>query len=200
MRQDKLARTPAMAVAWHLPARMSKDFYALSVLDPLLNSDDSARMHRKLVREDRLAMSTTGGFNFLGSNWDMKGPMLYTMRVDYLDGKTADQVLTGIETVLADVREKGISPAELEQAKKTIRSSFLDELDGGMMPRFGRANLLGVFALFDDDPGRINTILDEVEKITVDDVKAAAARWLVPANRTSIDSRPAPKSAQGGGR
>ena len=69
-----------MAVAWHLPARMYKDFYALSVLDPLLNSDDSARMHRKLVREDRLAMSTTGGFNFLGSNWDMKGPMLYTMR------------------------------------------------------------------------------------------------------------------------
>ena len=68
------------------------------------------------------------------------------------------------------------------------------------MPRFGRANLLGVFALFDDDPGRINTILDEVEKVTVDDVKAAAARWLVPANRTSIDSRPAPKSAQGGGR
>jgi predicted Zn-dependent peptidase len=125
--------------------------------------------------------------------------MLYTMRVDYLDGKTADQVLTGIEAVLAEVREKGISPAELEQAKKTIRSSFLDELDGGMMPRFGRANLLGVFALFDDDPGRINTILDEVEKVTVDDVKAAAARWLVPANRTSIDSRPAPKSAQGGG-
>ena len=198
VRQDKLARTPAMAVAWHLPARMSKDFFALSVLDPLLNSDDSARMHRKLVREDRLAMSTTGGFNFLGSNWDMKGPMLYTMRVDYLDGKTADQVLTSIESVLAEVRDKGIAPAELEQAKKTMRSSFLDELDGGMMPRFGRANLLGVFALFDDDPGRINTILDELEKVTVDDVKAAAARWLVPANRTSIDSRPAAKTAQGG--
>ena len=56
-REDKLARTPALAVAWHLPARMSKDFFALSVLDPLLNSDDSARMYRKLVREDRLAVS-----------------------------------------------------------------------------------------------------------------------------------------------
>jgi zinc protease len=56
-REDKLARTPALAVAWHLPPRMTKDFFALSVLDPLLNSDDSARMHRKLVREDRLAMS-----------------------------------------------------------------------------------------------------------------------------------------------
>ena len=197
-RQDKLARTPAMAAAWHLPPRMSKDFFALSVLDPLLNSDDSARMYRKLVRDERLAMSASGGFNLLGSNWDMKGPMLYTMRVDYLDGKTADQVLAAIEGVLAEVREKGISAEDLQQAKTTIRSSFLDELEGGGMPRFGRANLLGVFALFDDDPGRINTILEELDRITAEDVKAAATRWLVPANRTSIDSRPAPKASQGG--
>ena len=199
-RQDTLARTPALAVAWHLPPRMTKDFFALSVLDPLLNSDDSARMHRKLVRDERLAVSSVGGFNFLGSNWDMKGPMLYTMRVDYLNDKTADQVMAAIERVLAEVREQGIPAAELQQAKTTLRSSFLDELDGGMMPRFGRANLLGVFALFDDDPGRINTILDELEKVTVDDVKAAAARWLVPANRTSIDSRPAKAPSQGGHR
>lgn len=199
-REDKLARTPALAAAWHLPARFTKDFFALSVLDPLLNSDDSARMYRKLVRDERLAMSSQGGFNFLGSNFDMKGPMLYTMRVDYLNDKTADQVLAAIESVLAEVREKGVTPAELEQAKTTIRSGFLDELESGGMPRFGRANLMAAFALFDDDPGRINTILGELEKVTVDDVKAAAGRWLVPTNRTSIDSRPAakPASAQGG--
>lgn len=197
-REDKLARTPALAAAWHLPVRFTKDFFALSVLDPLLNSDDSARMYRKLVRDERLAVSSQGGFNFLGSNFDMKGPMLYTMRVDYLNDKTADQVLAAIESVLADVREKGITPAELEQAKTTIRSGFLDELESGGMPRFGRANLMAAFALFDDDPGRINTILGELEKVTADDVKAAAGRWLVPANRTSIDSRPAAKPTQGG--
>jgi len=201
VREDQLARTPALAAAWHLPARMSKDFFALSVLDPLLNSDDSARMYRKLVRDERLAMTSQGGFNFLGSNWDMKGPMLYTMRVDYLNDKTADQVLAAIESVLAEVRDKGISAAELEQAKTTIRSGFLDEMESGGMPRFGRANLLAAFALFDDDPGRINTILGELGKVTVDEVKAAAGRWLVPTNRTSIDSRPATaKPAPGGAR
>jgi predicted Zn-dependent peptidase len=196
-RSDKLARTPAFAVAWHLPPRMTKDFFALSVLDPLLNSDDSARMYRKLVREDRLATSSQGGFNFLGPNWDMKGPMLYTMRVDYFNDKTADQLLAAIEGVLDDVRKNGITAAELAQAKTTIRSSFLDDLEGGFMPLFGRTNLLAAFALFDDDPGRINTILGELEKVTVEDVKAAAAKWLVPANRTSIDSRPAAPSPGG---
>src|SRR5918993_1996023 len=197
-RSDKLARTPAIAVAWHLPPRMTKDFFALSVLDPLLNSDDSARMYRKLVREDRLAMTSQGGFNFLGPNWDMKGPMLYTMRVDYFNDKTADQVIAAIESVLDDVRKNGITAAELAQAKTTMRSAFLDDLEGGGLPLFGRANLLGVFALFDDDPSRINTILAELDQVTLDDVKAAANKWFVPTNRTSIDSRPAGKTASGG--
>jgi zinc protease len=197
-RSDKLARTPAVAVAWHLPPRMTKDFFALSVLDPLLNSDDSARMYRKLVREDRLAMSSQGAFNFLGPNWDMKGPMLYTMRVDYFNDKSAEQVIAAIESVLDDVRKNGITAAELAQAKTTMRSAFLDDMEAGGMPLFGRANLLGVFALFDDDPGRINTILGELDKVTLDDVKAAASKWFVPANRTSIDSRPAGKTANGG--
>jgi zinc protease len=197
-RTDALARTPAIAVAWHLPPRMSKDFFALSVLDPLLNSDDSARMYRKLVRDDRLAMSTQGGFNFLGPNWDMKGPMLYTMRVDHFNDKTADQVIAAIESVLDDVRKNGVTAAELAQAKTTMRSSFFDDMEGGGMPLFGRANLLAAFALFDDDPARINTILTELDKVTLEDVKAAAAKWLVPSNRTSIDSRPATKPASGG--
>jgi predicted Zn-dependent peptidase len=200
-REDKLARTPALAVAWHLPERMTKDFFALSVLDPLIVGDESARLYQKLVRDDRLAISAIGAFNFLGTNWDMKGPMLYTMRVDYLNDKTAAQVLDAIEQVLAEIRAKGISEAELAQAKTALRSAFLEDLEGGFMPRLGRANLLAAFALFDDDPGRINTILGELDKVTVDDVKAAANRWFVPTNRTSIDSRPAAKpSAQGANR
>jgi zinc protease len=202
-REDKLARTPALAVAWHLPERMTKDFFALSVLDPLLVGDQSSKLYQKLVRSDRLAMSVIGSFNFLGNNWDVKGPMLFTTRVDYLSDKTADQVLDAIEAVLAEIRSKGITETELQQAKTALRSYFLEDIEGGMMPRFGRANLLAAFTLFDNDPKRINTILDELDKVTVDDVKAAAARWFVPANRTSIDSRPVAKPTlqqQGGGR
>jgi zinc protease len=198
-REDKLARTPALAVGWHLPERMTKDFFALSVLDPLIVGDESARLHQRLVRQDRLAMSVSGAFNLLGNNWDVKGPMLFTLRVDYLNDKTAAQVLDAVESVLADIRTKGISEAELAQAKTAMRSAFLEELEGGMMPRFGRANLLGVFALFDDDPKRINTILDELDKVTVADVKAAAGRWFVKTNQTSVDSRPAAKPSAGGG-
>ena len=42
-RDDKLARTPALALGWHLPARMSKDFFALSGARPAASSATRAR-------------------------------------------------------------------------------------------------------------------------------------------------------------
>jgi predicted Zn-dependent peptidase len=125
--------------------------------------------------------------------------MLDTVRVDYLNDKTADQVLAAIDGVLLDVRTKGVTDQELANAKNALKSAFFEDLEGGGLPRFGRANLLGAFALFDDDPGRINTILQELDKVTVADVRAAAARWLVPTNRTTLDSRPAAAAASPGG-
>jgi predicted Zn-dependent peptidase len=201
-REDKLARTPALAVAWHLPARMTKDFFAMSVLNPLIAGGESSRLYQRLVRQDRNAVSVVGNFNWPfpddTTNWNVNGPMLYTLRVDYLNDKSAAQVLDSIEQVFTDIRTNGISESELAQAKTALRSAFLEDMEGGFMPLFGRANVLGAFALFDDDPRRINTILDELDKVTVADVKAAAARWFVKSNQTSIDSRPAAKPAAPG--
>jgi len=71
-----------------------------------------------------------------------------------------------------------------------FRSQFLEDLEGGGIPGFGRANLLAALALYDDNPGRINTILTDVDKVTAAEVRAAARKYLVPANRTVIDRVP----------
>ena len=71
-----------------------------------------------------------------------------------------------------------------------FRSQFLENIEGGFIPGFGRADLLAALALYDDDPNRINTILTELDKVTTTEVRDAARKWLVPANRTSIDRRP----------
>jgi len=188
---DKLARTPAVAFGYHLPDRMTRDFFALSLLDPLLVSDESAKMYQALVKENQIASNVTGGFNYgLGNNFDYNGPMLYTFRVDYRPGLKGDDVLKVVDKVIAAVQEHGISDEELKQAKVNLRSSFLESLEGGIIPGFGRTDLLAALALYDDDPNRINTILGELEKVTAADVQQAAKKYLVPANRTSIDRRP----------
>jgi zinc protease len=188
---DKLARTPALAFGYHLPERMTREFFALSLLDPLLVSDESAKLYQALIKENQIASNVTGGFNYgLGNNFDYNGPMLYTFRVDYRPDIKGADVLKVVDKVITAVQEHGITDDELKQAKVNFRSSFLESLEGGAIPGFGRADLLAALALYDDDPNRINTILAELEKITATDVRDAARKYLVPANRTSIDRRP----------
>jgi zinc protease len=189
--KDKLARTPAVAFGYHLPARMTKDFFALSLLDPLLVSDESAKMYQALVKENQIASAVSGGFNYgLGNNFDYNGPMLYTFRVDYRPDMKGADVLKIVDKVIGAVQEHGITDEELQQAKVNFRSQFLESLEGGIIPGFGRADLLAALSLYDDDPSRINTILTDLDRITAAEVRAAARKYLVPANRTVIDRVP----------
>jgi zinc protease len=186
---DKLARTPAVAFGYHLPERMTKEFFALSLLDPLLVSDESAKLYQALIKENQVASNVSGGFNYaLGNNFDYNGPMLYTFRVDYRPDLQSADVLKVVDKVISAIQEHGITDDELKQAKVNFRSSFLESLEsqGG----FGRADLLAALALYDDNPNRINTILGDLDKVTALDVQQAAKKYLVPANRTIIDRRP----------
>src|SRR3954453_20513675 len=186
---DKLARTPAVAFGYHLPDRMTKEFFALSLLDPLLVSDESAKLYQALIKENQIAANVSGGFNYgLGNNFDYNGPMLYTFRVDYRPDLKGADVLKVVDKVISAVQEHGISEDELKQAKVNIRSSFLENLES--QAGLGRADLLAALALYGDDPNRINTILSDLDKVTTADVQQAAKKYLVPANRTTIDRRP----------
>jgi zinc protease len=115
---------------------------------------------------------------------------LYTFRVDYRPDLKGADVLKVVDKVIGGIQEHGITDDELKQAKINFRSSFLDSLEGGMIPGFGRADLLAALTLYDDNPNRINTILSDLDKVTAAEVQQAAKKWLVPSNRTSIDRRP----------
>jgi predicted Zn-dependent peptidase len=59
---------------------------------------------------------------------------------------------------------------------------------------FGRADLLASFALFDDDPGRINDIENQLRRVTPELIQKTAAEYLRPTNRTVLIV--APKAAE----
>jgi len=59
---------------------------------------------------------------------------------------------------------------------------------------FGRADLLAAFALFDNDPGRINRLEGEFRKVTPALMQATIREYLRPTNRTIITINPLAKS------
>jgi zinc protease len=121
--------------------------------------------------------------------------MIMTTRTTYKLGRTADEVLREMDAVVAELVAKGVTEKELADAKVRFRSNFYNQLE----TTFPKAHLLASLALFRDDPGQINSLLTPFEKVTGDEIKNAAKKYLVPENRTVIDRVPEAKTQPKGG-
>jgi len=77
-----------------------------------------------------------------------------------------------------------------------LRSNLYDTMTqfGG----FGRANILTCFALFDDDPSRINSLEGEFRKVTPDLIQLTAREYLRRTNRTVLIIEPGAAQPNGG--
>ena len=69
-----------------------------------------------------------------------------------------------------------------------MRSALYDATESTF--GFGRANLLASFALFDDDPARINRLESEFRKVTPELMMKTAREYLRPGNRTVLIIEP----------
>jgi zinc protease len=193
---DKLANLPALATGYHLPPQNSPDFPAMALLVRILQGGESSRWYQRLVKEKEISLDLSGGLNYFGNEFDYTGPMIMTTRTTYKPGHTADEVIREMDAVLADIVSKGVTEKELADAKVSYRSNFYDQLEGS----FGKTHLLSALALFRDNPQQINSLLTPFEGVTAAQIKSAAAKYMVAANRTVIDRVPEaksqPKSAQ----
>ena len=192
---DKLANLPALAIGYHMPPQNAPDFPAMALLVQILQSGDSSRWYQRLVKEKELTLDLSGGLNYFGNEFDYTGPMIMTTRTTYKPGHTADEILREMDAVVADIASKGVTEKELADAKVQYRSGFYSQLESS----FGRAHLLAALALFRDNPQQINSLLTPFENVTAAQIKAAAAKYLVPTNRTVIDRVPEkaqPKTGQ----
>jgi zinc protease len=190
--KDKLANLPALATGYHIPAQSSPDFPAMALLVQILQGDDSSRWYQRLIKEKELTLDLTGGLNYFGNEFDYNGPMIMTTRTTYKPGHTADEVIKEMDAVIAELVAKGITEKELVDAKVRFKSNFYNQLESS----FGKVHLLSVLALFRDDPKQINSLLTPFDKVTAEQVRDAARKYLVASNRTVIDRVPEAKPAE----
>jgi len=185
--------------AWtaHPPARRTPDWFALAMLDQALHGGRAGRIHRRLVLEKQVAVDTEGGIQYpVGNLFDYNGPTLMVTRILHKPEYSAEKTLETYDEVIGEVQEQGVSEDELEQVKVKFRSDYFSMLEGGMggyMPRYGLMHLLACFALFDGEPGLVNTILDGFQKVTRARLQTAAQKFLVPSNRSIVLRQPVQK-------
>ena len=195
---DPLAKRPALAVAYHMPDRNTPEYYAMGLIDQLLVQGDDSLLYQELVKKRGFSGEVNGGINMLGNMFNYKGPMLWTISLIHDSASKPDDIVGAMESVIAPLRTKPVDQALLDRALVKFRSNLYDDL--GALNGFGRADMLASFALFDDNPSRINDIETQLRKVTPALVQKTAAEYLRPDNRTVlvVETKPAEAESKPG--
>ena len=192
---DKLARVPAVAIGYRMPPRESHDAVVGAVTGDLLHNGQASRLYQALVKQKQVALSVDGAVNWpLGTPFEYNGPTLMTSFIVYPPNVTESQVISAYDATIADLAKNGPSNAELERIRTKMRSDWYDNLQ---IP-INHASALSHAVLFGDPPERVYQIPDELTKVTADEVKVFAQKYLVATNRTIINRVPVQGAANGG--
>jgi zinc protease len=188
-KKDPLAKRPALAFAYHMPERNTPEYFAMGLLDQILLQGEDSLLYQELVKKRGFAAGVPGGINLLGNMFNYNGPMLWMGYLFHDTGKTPDEILAAVDSVIEGVQAKPVDKATLDRAIVKLRSGFYDTL--ATFNGFGRADLLSSFALFDDKPERINTLEAEFRKVTPELLQRTAREYLRKTNRTVLTIEPA---------
>ncbi len=184
-RLDPLAPRPGFAFAYHVPERLTPEWYAMGLLDQILIQGEDSLLYQALVKEEGVTSDVSGGINaLLGNMLNYKGPMLWQGSLIHDTDVADERIVEILDRVIETVRTEEVDAEMLERAKIKWRSGYYDSINAAF--GFGRADLLASLALFDDDPEQINRFEAEIMAVTPEMILQTAQEYLRPTNRTIL--------------
>ena len=183
---DALAQVPAIAAAWKMPDRGSKDQAPMAVLGDVLAGGSASRFYLGLVKGRELALNVESLYG-LTSPWEYDGPTLFTVFALYKPTTDADAVLKAMDEEIARVASEGVGADELAR----VKTGMLADWYNGLEMFIDRADALAKLQLLWGDANVVNQVPGWIEAVTSEDVQRAARTYLTKNNRTVIDRKPA---------
>jgi zinc protease len=185
---DSLAKKPAIAISYKMPERNTPEYFAMGLIDQMLGQGQDSKLYQALVQQKGYTSAVGAGINIgLGNMFDYNGPMLWTSNLIHDASVPADSIIRQYDLAVADIANT-TTAEDLQLAIVKMRSGLYDAMGGTF--GIGKVNLLACFALFDDNPARINTLETEFKKVTPELVKKTAQKYLSPNNRTILIIEP----------
>jgi zinc protease len=191
-KEDKLAKKPAIAIAYKMPERNTPAYYAMGLIDQMLVQGQDSRLYQALVQQKGYTSNVGGGINIgLGDMFDYNGPMLWVSNLIHDASVSPDSIIRQYDLAIADLA-KNTTQEDLNLALVKIRSGLYENMAGTF--GLGKVNMLACFALFDDNPARINTLESEFKKITPEIIRQTVKEYMSPNNRTILTIVPKTES------
>src|SRR4051794_6516895 len=183
MRSETLhieVQVPVVVGGYHIPRASDPDIPALEVLAAVLSGGESSRLHQRLVRREHLAIAAGGVTETL------EQPGLFIVYAAYLPDRDPARVESVLAAEIAAVRDKPITPAELDKAKNELAAGFVF----GLQTVDGVAQALGRAQYVEGDWKRFVEGATSYLAVTATDVQRVAKTYLVDRNLTRVTLAP----------
>lgn len=184
--EDKLAPFPAFVMGWKIPQRGTPDHNALALAGKIISEGESSRLYQKLVKGDESVLQLVSFTD------ERRGPSGFLVFAIPKPGQDLEKIRT---TITGEIKAMATSGPTAEEMQK-LRNNLINDAVRSRQSSMGRAQSIAEFALFDGDPTKINSELDELLAITPEQIKAAVNKYLNTDNRVLLDITP-PAKAEG---
>ncbi len=114
------ARAPIIYIGFHVPNYRSQDAPALELLSTILQEGRASRLYRKLVYEQRLALSIGGEYAYLSHD-----PNLFWFSGTPMPGQTPGALEQAIMAEIERVKYEPVPEEEIERAKNQTEAGFV---------------------------------------------------------------------------
>ena len=156
------------------------ELYPLDVLASILGSGESSRLYEALVRKEHL-VDTIGSWNHTP----------YDRGVFAIQFRTAPEkvqkAIAGVIRVIEELKEKGVTDAELGKAKRQKTAEYVFSLQ----TMEAKANDLANSLSMTGDPEFSRRYVDGIDRVTAKDVVDQARRFLTIPTMTTAMIQPA---------
>ena len=186
---DAHANLPASIRFYRIPQHSDADTPALELLNVILGQGESSRLNVSVVRHDTAAVQVG---SFVPSV--RRGPGVFVVFGISNQGVPIERVDTLLAAQVDSIRAHGVSVDELAKAKNTARAGFVH----GRETTIDKAEELHHYDLFHGSIAEINTDLDALRAVSVEDIRRVAAKYLDSANVVVVFVKPAAARSGGG--
>jgi len=180
---DKV-QLPAVIQAYHMPAQGTPDAYALEVLGRVLSGGESSRMYRAIVDEQQKALQV------MSFPFSMEQPGLYLVFGISNMGVSADTLEASMNAEIDKISKDLVSENEFQKVMNQIENDEVEKISS----LASIADNLATYKMFYGDASLINTEIDRYRKVTREDLKMVANKYLIPSNRVVLYWLPQPQN------
>ncbi len=172
---DKV-QLPLVCEAYHMPAEGTPDYYSLSMLTTLLSDGESSRLTKEIKDKQQKALFV-GSFPF-----PLEDPGLFIIYGLPNIGVKAEDLESSFQTEIDKVKNSLISETEFEKVRNQVESEFVQR-NSTMR---GIAESLADYSVYYGDANLINTEIQRYMKVTREDIKRVADKYLTKENRVVL--------------